>query len=139
METKLEFNPFIQKPGVKYRIISITDIILHSNNGIVESKAGNKTRKAFAFMKPGRIYSRSIPNSVFENPREFIIERLKNDPSYIAYIQQEAQRGYTILLHIPKEGVPIKFGEDAIQFIESDNGQRVIRKLYLSNQQKLKK
>ena len=138
METRLEFKPFVRREGVNYKIIQITDITLHSNKGIIDSKAGNKAKKAFDYMQPGRIYSSQVPPSIFYNPKEFIIERLKNDPSYIEYIRQEEQDGYKILLSIPKEGVPIKLGKDSVQFIESDNGQRVIRKLSLNNQAKLK-
>jgi len=138
METRLELKPFVQKTGVKYKVIQITDITLHSNKGIVDSKAGVKAKKAFDYMQPGRIYNSYVPPTIFENPKEFIIERLKNDPSYVEYIKQEEQNGYKVLLSIPKEGVPIKLGEDSVQFIESDNGQRVIRKLSLNNQAKLK-
>ena len=127
MEDKLEIKPFIRKAGVKYKAIKITDITLHSNKNLGNSLAGDKIRKAFKFMSPGRIYNNSLPQNLGNGRKEYIIELLKLDKSFINYIHEEESKGYKILIALPNEGIPVLMGNDTKSFIQSKNGQRIIR------------
>lgn len=127
MEDKLEIKPFIKKEDFKYKAIKITDITLHSNKRLGNSLAGDKIKKAFKFMSPGRIYSNSLPQNLDSGRKEYIIDLLKLDKSFIDYIREEESKGYKILIALPDEGIPVLMGNDTKSFIQSKNGKRIIR------------
>ncbi len=129
MEYKMEAKPFIQKDGVKYKTIQVTDITLHSDHLRVTANIGDKIKKAFDINRAGRFYEDSVLKDVLENQRKYILEKLSNDPSFREFVLEEERNGYKILLDIPKEGVPVLAGKDTVEFLNSKNGKRVLRGL----------
>lgn len=134
MEYEVQFKPFVEKEGVKYRIIEITDITWHSTHKRPTESIFAKFLRAFRANKPGRIYAsvKQDPNA-FNDSKAYILDILKNDPNLAAKIREEEEKGYKILIHIPREGVKMIAGDDTVEFIESKNGKRVLRGLAKKN------
>jgi len=128
MDYQLQFKPFEKKDGVKYKILEITDIALHSSDRQPTKSIGKKIKQAFALKKPGRLYGFKIQKPT-DKPGYFesVIDLVQKDPELMRVIQEEEKNGYKILLGLPKGGIPIVLGKDAEEFINSKNGQRVIR------------
>ncbi len=126
MRYELELKPATLNKGVKYKVIQITDIALHTTQKTPTPLIGKKIQKAFENKKPGRIYS-YMENSTASNNREFTLDLIKNDTDIMRMIQEEETKGYKILISLPKEGIPVIFGKDAVDFINSKNGKRILR------------
>lgn len=134
MEIKeiLQTNPYISKPGDKLKIISITDIKLHTSHKRTTPSVGKAFGKSMRTKMPGRIYQQNPKITKTEGEKDtfrfsipdFISqdERLKKEVKYWNGL------GYKVLIDIPKE-IPIYAGEDTIEFMNSVNGKRIIRKL----------
>ncbi len=128
MECQLQLKPFEKKDGFKYKILQITDIALHSSDRQPTKSIAKKIRQAFSQKKPGRLYGFKIQKPTDEpNSIEAVMDLVQKDPGLIKMIQEEEKNGYKILLGLPKDGIPIILGKDAEEFINSKNGQRVIR------------
>ena len=128
MDYKVELKPFIQKEGMKYKIIQITDVALHTAQKTATSSVGKKIQKTFENNVPGRIYSLINKPSISEG-KALTLELLKLDPDFVKMVQEEEAKGFKVLISLPKEGVPIFPGKDTVEFINSKNGKRVLRGL----------
>jgi len=135
MEYKCEFKPFVKKEGMKYKTIRITDIALHTKKGIPTPLVGKKIQKSFEENRPGRIYSHLDNNATF-NGGSFVLNLLKSDPDLVRMVQEEEAKGYKIRIAIPNEGIPVVFGKDTVEFINSKNGKRVLRGLAKEKEEK---
>jgi len=130
MDYQLQLKPFEKKNGFKYKIIQITDITLHSSHRQPTQAIGKKVKQSFEQNKPGRFYGFKTKQLQKNTGLGEIIDSIfKKDPEFLKMIQEEEKKGFRILLSLPEDGVPIKLGSDAEQFIISKNGQRVIRSL----------
>lgn len=116
------------KNGVKYKIIQITDIALHTARKTPTLSVGKKVKKAFENNNPGRIYSHIEKTAVYDN-RTFTLNLLKMDPDFVKMVQEEEANGYKILIALPHEGIPVFPDKDTVEFINSKNGKRIIRGL----------
>lgn len=125
--TKLELKPFVPTDGQKCKVIQITDFLVHTTKHPPTKSVGRKVAKAVRSNEPGRVYS-PITGDLNQDLTEFV-KRLHEDPSFIAYVQEEQAKGYKVLLQVPKTGVPLNFGKDTKQFLESKRGKRVLRGL----------
>ncbi|MDD2637320.1 MAG: hypothetical protein PHW82_17670 [Bacteroidales bacterium] len=136
MEYQLQIKPFEKKDGVKYKLITITDIALHTSKMNPTISLGKKIKESFKFKKPGRIYG-LIPKVQSSSPSSeenmFMLDMLKKDVSFMKMIQEEEKKGYKILVGFPKEGIPVFAGKDTKEFINSKNGKRIIRGLAKNN------
>lgn len=128
MGFKLELKPFEQKDGVKYKIIQITDIALHTIQRTSTSSVAKKVHKAFKSDKSDRIYSK-IEKSAVSDDRTLTLELLKMDTDFVRMIQKEEANGYKVLIALPNTGIPIAPSKDTVEFINSKNGGRIIRGL----------
>jgi len=128
MDYKLEIKPFVKKEGVKYKIIQITDIALHTAKRAPTTFVGKKIQKAFKTNTGDRIYS-PIKDDIIDDGKGFVIELLKSNPDFLRMLQEEESKGYKVLISIPNEGIPIIPAEDTVQFMNSKNGKRVLRGL----------
>lgn len=133
MDYKLEFKPTERKPGIKYKTILLTDIMLHANSKR-PSTFGAKLKRAFnAINQPGRIYQHmNKPEPVKDDSSTLkidILSQLQNDPAFIKYVTEEQEKGVEVVIQIPKSGLPVFAGKDMVEFIKSKNGQRIIRGL----------
>ena len=128
MQYEIELKPFVRKKGFKYKIIDITDITLHSSKRQPTKSVVEKIKKSFSTDKPSRLYGFKIDEfKGKKNADEVIIDIIQRDPKLFNYIQEERKKGYGILLRIPEEGVPVILGDDALEFIGSKNGKRILR------------
>ncbi|MCK9578222.1 hypothetical protein M0R01_01855 [bacterium] len=136
MEYQLQLKPFERKEGFKYKVITITDIALHTSNMDPTLSLGKKIKESFKYKKPGRIYG-SIPQKSSQLPSSrrniFMLDMLKKDPVFIKMVQDEEKKGYKILVAFPKDGIPILVGKDTQEFIKSKNGKRILRGLAKNN------
>ncbi len=128
MKYELELKPFEKRDGLKYKIIKVTDIALHTTE-CDPSSLGKKIKQSFKNNKPGRIYGQIQGNiSPLDDMLSFL-EKIKKDPDFIKMVQKEEKKGYKILVALPKTGIPIFPGKDTQEFINSKNGKRIIRGL----------
>jgi hypothetical protein len=128
MEYKLKLQPAVMKKGVKYKVIQITDIALHTSKKTPTPSVGKKMQKAFKNNKPDRIYSPIEKNPVLDS-RTFTLDLLKMDPDFVKMVQEEESKGYKILIALPNDGIPVVAGSDTVEFMNSKNGKRIIRGL----------
>lgn len=131
MEYKLQIKPFVRKDGTKYKVIQITDIALHTKPHRPTSIA-KKLQDAFTKNKLGRIYSPVGNVELDDKSREVALpihDLIRRDPALVRWIQEEEQKGYKILIGLPKGGIPVQLGKDAQEFMHSKNGKRVLRRL----------
>lgn len=130
MKYQLQLKPFEKKEGIKYKIIQITDIALHSSNRRPTISIGQKIQRAFIQKKPDRIYGLKPQRLTGEpNPNEVALEFNPNDPELVKMIKKEEKKGFKILIELPKNGIPLTAGKDLKEFMERKNGQRIIRGL----------
>ncbi len=128
MEYQLQLKPFERKDGYKYKIIEITDIALHSSDKQPTKSISKKIKQSFEQNKPNRLYSLKTQELIEKGDMAKIIDDfVRQDPNFIKMVQEEEKKGYKILLGLPKEGIPIKLGDDTVEFLQSKNGQRIIR------------
>ena len=126
MDYKIDLIPFQEKDGVKYKIIQITDIALHTSPKKPTPSVGKKVQKAFENNKPDRIYSNLEKPEVTGNG-SITLDLLKMDPDFVKMVQNEEAQGYKVLISLPKSGVPIFAGKDTVEFMDSKNGKRLTR------------
>lgn len=126
---ELRLHPVKAAPGVKYKVIQLTDLKLHTAPKRPTPSFGKKVREAFQHNAPGRVYNTLPQPMVPKNDNSFILEILKLDPDFVKMVQEEEANGYKVLISVPKEGVPVFLGEDTIEFLDSKNGKRLLRKL----------
>ena len=126
---KLELKPYEAVDGVKYKVIELTDIKFHSTQKTPTPSFGKKVRESFELNVPGRAYSTLPKPTAKQDYKSHIMELLQLDPDFMKMVQEDQAKGYKILLSIPKEGLPILPGEDTIDFMNSKNGKRLLRKL----------
>jgi len=135
MKYKLQVQPFRKKKkGFKYRILEVTDVSIHTSKK-KPSDPIKKIREAFNANQPGRVY---VPIGVMQEKtikqqKVSVLDFLMKDPKIAEMIYVEEQKGYKILIEIPSDGVPIKLGKEAEEFIDGKNGKRVVRGLAKSN------
>ena len=136
MDYELQLRPFERKDGVKYKIIQITDVALHTTPHHPTS-VGKKLKQALAQNKPGRVYAPlegvvQTDESAHE-ARISVGQMLLQDPELVRLIQEEERKGYKILIGLPKGGIPLMEGADTREFLKSKNGKRVLRGLAKKN------
>ncbi|MHB9019831.1 MAG: hypothetical protein ACYC3G_03100 [Minisyncoccota bacterium] len=126
---QLQVKPFNKKEGVKYRLIQITDVQLHTNAMRVTVSAGDKIKKAFELNKPIRVYGdiKKIETGNDKDKYRYIVELLRGDPNFVNYLREEEKNGYKVVLSIPQNGIPVLLGKDAVEFSESKKGNRFLR------------
>jgi hypothetical protein len=127
MKQELQLNPFKPKKDWKYKVITLTDITLHTADKKLSSSIGKKVKKSFKTNKIERIYSPSEELSD-SKVKIFILDMLKKDPEFMKMVQEEEKKGYKILIDIPRE-LPLFPGKDTMDFINSKNGKRILRSL----------
>lgn len=135
MEQQLQIKPFEQKSGLQYEIIQLTDITLHSSYKQPTRAIGKSIQRSLDQNKPGRFYGFKTNEIIKENKFKFnLSDFLNNDPNFLRMVQEKEKQGIKILIKIPKQEIPIKLGKDAEEFINSRNGQRIIRKINQSEE-----
>lgn len=126
---ELKIRPYKAIDGVKYKVIQLTDLKLHTMSKRPTPSFGKKVCEAFQHNTPGRVYSTLPKPMVPTSDNSFILEILKLDPDFMKMVQEEETKGYKVLISVPEEGVPVLLGEDTIEFLDSKNGKRLLRKL----------
>jgi hypothetical protein len=128
MEKKIQaqFIPFIKKKGQKYRVISITDIQVHSSikRPTAIGKVAAKHQDKYT---PYRAYTSFTDwNVPREKQIQMILEILQNDSSYNDYYLEQEKLGYKILFDIP-DPIPLLLGKDTEDFLNSKKRGRFVR------------
>jgi hypothetical protein len=131
MEYRLHLNKVKPKIGQKYKIISITDIALHTTDKH-PTPIGKKLRKAFKTMKPGRIYGKVEASPSADDNKQAVIAMIHNDPDFVKMVMEYERQGYKVALDLPDK-IPLVLGQDSVQFLASVNGQRIMRGLAKDN------
>jgi hypothetical protein len=134
MDYKVELKPAVLKDGVKYKIIEITDVALHTAKKTPTPSVGDKVQRAFEANKPDRIYSH-LEKPTTSGNSNFTLELLKMDPDFVRMVREEEAKGYKILIALPKSGIPVVAGKDTVEFMQSKNGKRLLRGLAKENGQ----
>ena len=93
-------SSIIKREDLKYKIIQITDLQLHTTKKTPTLSVGKKLQKAFEADKPDRIYSKVEKTAISDN-RTFTLELLKMDPDFVRMVQEEEAKGYKGLIALP--------------------------------------
>ncbi len=133
MEQSLQLNRVTKLPkkGEKVIVLELTDIQLHSNARPTQS-VGGAIRRSIENNKPGRIFSsleKKQESVADQNSIEFSIPFVMNDPVLKQTIHEYQQQGYRVMIQMPKSGLPIHLGKDAVNFMNSARGKRILRKI----------
>jgi len=126
MEEKLILHKPISPPNKGDIIIQLTDIQLHRNADKTDSP-GKRVEHAIDNNKPGRIRQKLLvkEGNIIQTP--FFDT---NDPSLQAMVRKYQQQGKRVFIQKPpKEGLPVFLGDDAVQFMNSKKGKRILRKI----------
>ena len=110
------------------KVIYINDLQLHSRQRVTPS-IGKKIQKAFQTGDSDRLYFPLLKPSATEKGTQTFKFSIDLDPDTLKMIKEEEAKGNTISFALPPGGAPVFLGEDAIQFIQSKNGERIMRKL----------
>jgi hypothetical protein len=124
---KPKLQPHKSTSGVKYKVIQLTDIKLHSTKKVPTPSLGKKVRESFQNNTPGRVYNHIPEHLEQQGDNSFILNVLQYDPDFMKMVQEEAAKGYKVVIAIPKKGIPVLLGEDTIEFMNSKNGKRILR------------
>lgn len=124
-DVKLEFTDEIPK-GRHVRLL-LTDIKLHTKV-MNPSSVGKNIIKSIETGQPGRIYT-PFPKDFSITKEIVILDNLKNDLKLQEAIEEYQKKGMKIYIEIPEGGIPIYFGDDAIEFFKGVKGKRLIRVL----------
>ncbi len=133
MEQSLQLNRVTQLPkkGEKVIVLELTDIQLHSNARPTQS-VGGAIRRSIENNKPGRIFSsleKKQESVTDQNSIEFSMPFVMNDPVLKQTIHDYQKQGYRVMIQISKSGLPIHLGKDAVDFMNSTRGKRILRKI----------
>mgnify|MGYP000629729990 CR=1 FL=1 len=129
MEQRLRFNEVIK--GEKVIVLQLTDIQLHSNARPTQS-VGGVIKRSIENNKPGRIFSSLEKRenlNTDQNSTTFTIPFEINDPILNQTINDYEQKGYRVEIQIPESGLPIYLGKDAVDFMDSVQGKRILRRI----------
>jgi len=126
---KIKLQPYKATVGIKYKVIQLTDFKFHSTPKRPTPSLGKKVRESFQHNTPGRIYSHLPKPLEPQDGNSFILNVLQYDTDFVKMVQEEAAKGYKVVIAMPKEGLPVLLGEDMIEFLDSKNGKRLLRKL----------
>lgn len=132
MEQMLQLNRVTKpiKKGEKVIVLELTDIQLHMNARLTPS-VGAVVQRSIEHNKQGRIFSSlptPKPESDDSNSIHIELPFGASDPKLAEAVRHYQQLGYRVMLGVPKH-MPIKLGRDATEFMNSKNGQRLIRGL----------
>ena len=128
MEYQLDVQSAKIRDGEKYKVIQITDIALHTSKKTTSNDA-RKVTDAFRTNKPGRLYHEPPATQVKDDKKKYVMNLLKMDADFMKMVHEENAKGYKVLVALPKDGIPVVFGKDTIEFFNSKNGKRLIRGL----------
>lgn len=133
MEQKLQFNQVTQLPkkDEKVIILELTDIQLHSNARLTQS-VGGAVERSIDHNKSGRIYSplkKPSGSDIDQKSIPITLPFLMEDPTLKQAIYKYQQQGYRVMIKMPKEGLPIRLGKDAVDFMKSTTSRRLLRKI----------
>ncbi|HRY62403.1 MAG TPA: hypothetical protein P5056_01375 [Candidatus Paceibacterota bacterium] len=121
----------LPKKGEKVIVLELTDIQLHSNARPTQS-VGGAIRRSIENNKPGRIFSsleKKQESVTDQNSIEFSMPFVMNDPVLKQTIHDYQKQGYRVMIQISKSGLPIHLGKDAVDFMNSTRGKRILRKI----------
>lgn len=133
MEQQLQLNRVTEPPkkGERIIILQLTDIQLHSNARLTQS-VGGAIRRSIENNKPGRIFSpleKPTPSDVAKRSMTINLPFLTEDPVLKQTIHDYQQQGYRVMIRMPKVGLPVRLGEDSIQFMKSTKSRRILRRM----------
>jgi|SRR3989344_1872864 len=127
MEHQLQLKPFEgKKDGFKYKILEITDFALHTSGMRSTENIGQKIDAAIKNHALGRIYmskQNGLGNGIMD------LSALNKNPDLIRFIREQEEQGIKILLRVPQSSVPVYPGKDAVKFVKSIKGKRILRRL----------
>ncbi len=129
MDYKIEAKPFVHKSGQKYLTVEITDMAFHSSNPRETVKIGKKMEEAIAEKRAGRFYKplTSPPPLDRASIRQYIIEQLQQNEDFVRLVKEHEEQGVKVLIAIPEDYIPVGLGADAVEFMNSKNGKRLLR------------
>ena len=132
MDYEFQAKPFEPKDGTKYVLIHITDVTLHTAKKRGTESVSRKIKDALDNGSSGRIVI-PIKGAQDPNNKPTILEMLRNDTDFVKFFKEEEAKGYKVLMRFPSDGIPLLGGKDSQEFINSTNGQRMIRGIAKKN------
>lgn len=128
----LELNPITKPKSGKYTILEITDLKFHGSHKRPTENQGKKIVKAIEKMKPTRTFHKlkdiKQENESTLTSKTDILGFLFNDPHFSDYVKKEQDKGVTVILGLPEDGVPIFLAKDAEEYMAGIKGNRQHRR-----------
>lgn len=116
------------KQGEKVLFLQLTDVQLHTNARPTTS-VGGVVQRSIEHDKPGRVFSPlQLPQPTENGDNTFSVSLpfVENDPKLKEVVGHYIGLGYRVMLVVP-HNLPVKLGNDAVQFLNSKNGKRLLR------------
>lgn len=129
MEQKLVLHPAIHEPRSSDIIIELTDDIqLHTNARITQS-VSNTLKRSVESNQPGRIFSPiDLAATVLEDDTIIFSMSLFDPNQMESLVRHYQQQGRRVFIKKPKNWTPPSLGKDSVEFLNSKQGKRVLRK-----------
>lgn len=137
MEPRIQLKRVTSIPhGEKCLVLELTDIQLHTNARATQS-AGKAIQRSVETNRPGRIFSPMIVEDQSEDAqtRSFSTQ-LPHDQATLAFVKGYNERGIRVFIQFPKRGLPVFAGKDTEEFVDSVKGQRILRRIRMSENRK---
>ncbi|MEZ4104297.1 MAG: hypothetical protein R3B60_03345 [Candidatus Paceibacterota bacterium] len=129
----LELNPISKPKSGKYTILEITDLKFHSNHKRPTENQGKKIVKAIKKLKPVRTFHKL--EDVEQKDEDTLTTKsnmlgfLFSDPYFSDYVKKEQEKGVTVILGLPEDGIPIFLAKDAEEYLDGTKGSRQTRRI----------
>jgi hypothetical protein len=108
----------------KELLIILTDVTLHTNPTRKPTSFARGLAKSVRSGLPGRTYVNQTPNAVQEDAGTTLEMEIPFDDEVRVVIERAKSMGKQIRLVMPKEGVPVFLGKDAVEKFAALNRQK---------------
>lgn len=127
MDQKLILHSAIHTPQKGDIIFELIDFQFHTNSRATQS-VSKTIERSVESDQPGRIFSSMSNLRVLENNTVQFSMPIFNPDELKPLIQQYQQQGKRVFILKPKS-LPVFPGKDAVEFINSKKGKRILRML----------
>ncbi len=129
MEQKLVLHHAIHKPCKGDIILQLTDVQFHTNARMTPS-VDKTIKRSIESNQPGRVFSPlSTAVRVIENNTVISIKELFNPDQLKSLVEEYQKQGKRVFIAKPKNEIPVTLGRDAVEFVNSIKGKRVLRRM----------
>ena len=127
-EWKLQLKPSTGVNAPSHTVIQLTDMALHTTEKRSTLSIWKKIKESIRTKRSGRFFGAVMKNNL-STDINLTMEDISNDPEFIKSVLEENRKGRKVYVSVPKNGIPVVLGRDTIEFMNSKNGKRILRKI----------